>query len=283
MMRLLGNNIKNSIKLSVLLNLFTYFFLIWNPSNYSCNAGKNLEMLNQQEGLLNKSNNRLLAKNETQRDLKYPQLRNKLSDDVNNMNLKYRNNNITTYDKLNKKKLSDLDAYKKGYKNRYYKKKGLAKLDCYYENKIFNKIDEIYKLSRSMQNDEKNFKKKIYNIFGYRLILLAIFPIFGVILPALFSEKGPLFYYCPSDCGADTTEKHAHAEYEKEFIKGSLSSTQRNLIVSLHALIFFTILIIVLTVIIYTLVKVVKYERLKAGKGKIKGKDYYRFCKNVFI
>ncbi|SCA82066.1 hypothetical protein PVC01_000109300 [Plasmodium vivax] len=27
-------NIKNSVKLSVLLNLFIYFFLIWNPINY---------------------------------------------------------------------------------------------------------------------------------------------------------------------------------------------------------------------------------------------------------
>ncbi|CAI7717591.1 hypothetical protein PVPAM_010010000 [Plasmodium vivax] len=35
-------------------------------------------------------------------------------------------------------------------------------------------------------------------------------------------------------------------------------------------------------VIIYTLVKVVKYERLKAGKGKMNRNEYFKYCKEVF-
>ncbi|CAI7719358.1 Plasmodium exported protein, unknown function [Plasmodium vivax] len=244
------------------------------------NEDKNIEILYQHEVLLNKNNNRLLSKHEIQKDFKYERLRDKLSDDVNNMNLKYRMNTISTYDHLNKKKLNDLDAYKQGYKNRYKKKKGLAKLDCYYEKKLFDQIDEIYELSRSMQNDEKNFKKKIYNIFGYRLILFVISPILGVIFPILFSKNGPFSNYCASNC---TRSVRGHDHDSIKFIQTELSSTHWDIISSFHSLIFFSLLIIVLTVIIYTLVKVVKYERLKSGKGKIKGKNYYRFCKNLFI
>ncbi|KNA01758.1 hypothetical protein PVNG_05610 [Plasmodium vivax North Korean] len=159
------NNIKNRsffiffIKFCCLFSMLIFVLLIYNII-FQFNAGKNLEMQYQQDVLLNKSNNRLLAMHETIKDFKYAHLSDKLSDDVNNMNLKYRMNNTSTYDQLNKKKLNDLDAYKKGYKKRYSKKKGLEKLDCYCERKLFDKIDEIYELSRSMKNAKKTFKKK---------------------------------------------------------------------------------------------------------------------------
>ncbi|KMZ83402.1 hypothetical protein PVBG_06044 [Plasmodium vivax Brazil I] len=80
----------------------------------------------------------------------------------------------STYVNLKRNDLSDLDNYKKCYKNRYSKKKGLAKLDCYYEKKVFDKIDKIYELSRKMKNDKKAFKKEIYNKFDMvnRIMLL---------------------------------------------------------------------------------------------------------------
>ncbi|SCA82080.1 Plasmodium exported protein, unknown function, partial [Plasmodium vivax] len=245
------------------------------------NESKNLEMQYEHEGLLNKCNNRLLAKHETQKDLKYPSLRDKLSDDVNNMNLKNRMNNIPIHDQLSNKNLNDLDAYKKGYKNRYSKKKGLAKLDCYYERKLFNKIDKIYELSRSMQNDKKAFKKKIYNKFGYRLILFAISPIFGIIFPALFFENGPFSNWCASDCSSTAAgDNHGTGG---SFHKTQFTKAQWDFFFYFNMLFFITLCIIILTVIIYTLLKVVKYESLKAGKWKNKGKNYYRFCKNIFI
>ncbi|VUZ99458.1 Plasmodium exported protein, unknown function [Plasmodium vivax] len=254
------------------------FYVNKNIKN-SSNASKNLEIQYQHEELLNISNNRLLAKHGTQQNLKYKRLRDNLSDDVNNMNLKYRMNSISTYDQLSKKKLNDLDAYKKGYKNRHSKKKGLAKLDCYCEKKIFNKIDEIYELSRSMQNDEKNFKKNIYHKFGYRLILFALFPILGVIVPILFKRNGPFSNWCASECADTSTHKHNDGSY----YKSPFSKAQWESFFYIHMVLSFTLIIVVLTVIIYTLVKVVKYERLKAGKGKIKGKDCYRFCKKIFL
>ncbi|KMZ76783.1 hypothetical protein PVIIG_06384 [Plasmodium vivax India VII] len=259
------------------------FFLLIHDFFIQSNACKNIVMKYQHEGLLNKNYNRLLAKHETQNDLKYPHLRNKLSDDVYNMNLKYGMNNITTYDHLNKKKLNDLDAYKKGYKIRYSKKKGLAKLDCYYEKKLFDQIDEIYELSRSMQNDKKKFKKNIYNKFGYRLILFAISPIFGIIFPALFFENGPFSKYCPSDCGNTNPDPHSHCSSGNIYHNSHLSRAGWTSFYYFNVVVFFTLLISVLTVIIYTLLKVVKYECLKAGKWKNKGKNYYRFCKKVFI
>ncbi|KNA00885.1 hypothetical protein PVNG_06135 [Plasmodium vivax North Korean] len=279
-MKLLENNIMNSVKFSVLLSLFTYFILMWNPSNDLCNEGINSEIHYQNEGLFNKCNNRLLAKHETQKDLKYPHSRNKLSDDVNNMNLKYEMNNISTYDHLNKKKLNDLESYKKRYKNRYSKKKGLAKLDCYCEKKIFNKIDEIYELSRSMQNDKKNFKKKIYNKFRYHLILFALSQISVVILAILFNENGVFSDWCTNDCTGTVANGHDHGDSGK-FYKSQFNKAEWDSIFYINTVFFFTLCITALIVIIYTLVKVVKYERLKAGKGKMNIKEYCRFCKDI--
>ncbi|VUZ99883.1 Plasmodium exported protein, unknown function [Plasmodium vivax] len=209
----------------------------------------------QQDVLLNKSNNRLLAMHETIKDFKYAHLSDKLSDDVNNMNLKYIMNNTSTYDQLNKKKLNDLDAYKKGYKKRYSKKKGLEKLDCYCERKLFDKIDEIYELSRT----------------------------FGIIFPALFFKNGPFSNWCVSECSEGTGDDHTHTRGgSTTFYRSKFSRAEWNSIYYFNVIFSLTLCIIVLTAIIYALVKVVKYERLKAGKGKIKGKVYYNFCKNVF-
>ncbi|KMZ96437.1 hypothetical protein PVNG_06145, partial [Plasmodium vivax North Korean] len=45
---------------------------------------------------------------------------------------------------------------------------------------------------------------------------------------------------------------------------------------------FFIYCTIFILSILYIFIKVVKYEKLKAGKGKMNRKEYICFCKEVF-
>ncbi|KMZ88917.1 hypothetical protein PVBG_06292, partial [Plasmodium vivax Brazil I] len=74
----------------------------------------------------------------------------------------------------------------KGYKDRYMKKKGLSKLDCYYENKVFGKINHIRDIAEKMHNDKKRWKKFFLKKYGIVLMLFALIPAIGLIFPILF-------------------------------------------------------------------------------------------------
>ncbi|KMZ89672.1 hypothetical protein PVMG_06212 [Plasmodium vivax Mauritania I] len=57
------------------------------------------------------------------------------------------------YKDLSKRGSNNLGVHKKHYDNKYCKKKGLAKLDRYFEEKLFKKIDNVYVLAEKMKND----------------------------------------------------------------------------------------------------------------------------------
>ncbi|VVA00202.1 Plasmodium exported protein, unknown function, partial [Plasmodium vivax] len=116
---------------------------------------------------------RSLAKHEFKKNLDNTSLREKLPD-CRNHGVKKKEDVISSYGQLNKAVLNDLDNYMKGYNKRYYKKKGLAKLDCYYEKKIFDKIDYINKLAEKLENNKKSYKKKILRKFVFKFILFAL-------------------------------------------------------------------------------------------------------------
>ncbi|SCO70966.1 Plasmodium exported protein, unknown function, partial [Plasmodium vivax] len=225
--------------------------------------------------------NRSLAKHEIQRNLKYQSNRENLYDINVNKNMKGHDNK-PTYEYL-KKGLNDLESYKKDYNSRYDKKKGLAKLDCYYEKKVFDKIDEIYELSRKVNNSKKALKKKMYKKFGYRHIFISSLPLFGLILHVLFSENGPFKKYCPSDCGnnhnitSQTDIKKIHTQAGLKLAK--LDTQTTGILLVLHDLLYIILSVSVISATIFILIKIVKYERLKAGKGKMNMKEYCKFCK----
>ncbi|SCO71510.1 Protein of unknown function, putative, partial [Plasmodium vivax] len=231
--------------------------------------------------------NRLLAKHDIQKELKQARLKGNFSDHRNYHKMKDNLGVTSTYGNLKRKNISDLYNYKKCYKNRYSKKKGLAKLDCYYEKKIFDEIDEIYELSRKMKNDKKAFKKKIYNKIGYRYIFFSLIPVLGIIFYIVFRENGPFNKYCLNDCPdkhGDTTHgiDVGTAHKNQGFTMVDFDSTVWKTIELLHGLIFNIFAAIFIFWMVYTLIKIIKYERLKYGKGKMSAKAYCRFCKDIF-
>ncbi|KMZ89332.1 hypothetical protein PVBG_03682 [Plasmodium vivax Brazil I] len=237
--------------------------------------------------MLNIIFNRLLAKQELKKDLYKTKLGRKNSNYGMN---KYMNNaeeDLSAYLQTKTISSNELERYKKRYNHRYSKKKGLAKLDCYMENIVFNKIEYIYKLAENLKNNKKLFKKNIYNMYGYVLLRLTLIPALGLIIPVFFGEYSPIvkkwcFSTCDGTIHTDSSIKSEEEHAAKGFYKTSISESSWKIIEVMNMVIFLSIIFVALIIIFYTLIKVVKYERLKAGKGKIKGKEYYRFCKEVF-
>ncbi|SCA83713.1 Protein of unknown function, putative, partial [Plasmodium vivax] len=184
---------------------------------------------------------------------------------------------ISSYGQLNKAVLNDLDNYMKGYNKRYYKKKGLAKLDCYYEKKIFDKIDYINKLAEKLENNKKSYKKKILRKFVFKFILFAFLPLLGLIFPILFGGEdndNPIISWC----------KETHSSSQRCKFSPVVHGKQEayDAVYYVNHVISYLLLTTVIFDIIYAFVKLIKYEKIKAGKGKMKAKEYYNFSKEFF-
>ncbi|VUZ99601.1 Plasmodium exported protein, unknown function [Plasmodium vivax] len=256
-MELLGKYImKDSLKLVVLLKFFTFMFLIWNPKNDACLLGKDSEIKFKHDRSSNTSFNRLLAKHEFKEELDKLNLGEILVDYEKPPNINNEEDVTSTYAYLKKRRPINLYSYKKDYERRYSNKKGLAKLECYCEKKIFDKIDHIHVLAKSMRNDRNSFRKVIDKKYGMIFILLCLFPFIGLILPLLSGK----------DCNNGQDNKSI-----LENLGIPLEASR-----SISAIIIIASFI-VFSVIIYIIIKFIKYKKLKAGKGKMSINEYFRF------
>ncbi|KMZ94668.1 hypothetical protein PVMG_02557 [Plasmodium vivax Mauritania I] len=167
----------------------------------------------------------------------------KLSEDVKDKNYKTVKKNTSIYGQLKKQGLNELDIYKKSFACKYSKKKGLTKLDCYCEKKIFDKLEGICSLAKNMKDDKKCFKKvcKRYGIpFGLSIIFVFIVGIFNAL----------------DGCG----------------LKCLISATKAadTLFYVGYTILLDILPITIFLVLIYIMIKVIKYDRLV--EGKVEGK-----------
>ncbi|KMZ88918.1 hypothetical protein PVBG_06307, partial [Plasmodium vivax Brazil I] len=118
-------------------------------------------------------------------------------------------------------------------------KKGLAKLDCYCEKKIFAKIDDICEFARKTKNEKKRFKKigKKYGL-PYCLSVLYIFIALIITIINIFGAKWLNF----------------------------LNGIPLTLYKILCYILFVALPIIIFLVLFYIMIKVIKYDRLEEGK-----------------
>ncbi|VUZ99942.1 Plasmodium exported protein, unknown function [Plasmodium vivax] len=180
-----SNHMNHNTKYIFFTKIVTFLILSW---IYQCTKhenvlSKSLENGNNVNISLDMRIHRLLTKHVYEPEMQNRGLKYNVSHNRDNYKLEKGTRNNITYVQLKQSRSNDLYAYLKSYKNRYSKKSGLKKLDCYFENALFNKVDCIEKISESLQNDKKLFIKKIHNICGIRLILLFLLPILGVIFP----------------------------------------------------------------------------------------------------
>ncbi|SCA83546.1 Plasmodium exported protein, unknown function, partial [Plasmodium vivax] len=235
--------------------------------------------------------NRLLAHHEYKKQLDHSNLSKNLPSYSKFRDIK-NEKNISKYSHVKKGKASDLDAYKKEYKKRYDKKKGIAKLDCYCEKKIFDKIEHAHDLAKKFVDDKKSYKKVIYRKYGYLLITFAVLPLLGLVIPVFFGEHNPLTQVlCLSNCRSkhgtskttpDSVEEALKIHKSAGLFMASIDENTWNIITTVNSVISYLLIFLFLFVVIYILIKVIKYEKLKSCKSKMSVKEYYRFCKNLF-
>ncbi|KMZ88802.1 variable surface protein Vir10 [Plasmodium vivax Brazil I] len=131
---------------------------------YICNNDvfffiKILEKERQQYGTIDMRHFRLLAiKNGIPKELEYASFSNVFAYDKYKK-LKKKKEDSSTYKRLKREGLNDMEIYKKSFQCKYNKKKGLAKLDGYCEKKIFDKLDNICGLAKMMNDEKKRYKK----------------------------------------------------------------------------------------------------------------------------
>ncbi|GAW84379.1 variable surface protein, partial [Plasmodium gonderi] len=166
----------------------------------------------------------------------------------------------STYEKITKEALNELDPYMRSYMHRYTKRKGLGKFDCLCEKKIFDIIDKI---DKSGKCNKKKLKKNVHLKYGFGFFTTCLVPLFGVILPVL-----------------DKICKYGCTNSQNDSI---LKASGIPVLVYYIYVIFFLILsYIILIFIFYIIIKIVKYEKLKAMKGKMNFNVYCVFFREVF-
>ncbi|KMZ96483.1 hypothetical protein PVNG_05836 [Plasmodium vivax North Korean] len=217
---------------------------------------------------LNINYNRLLAKHDLGKELRYTGLREKLLD--NNVDNRKKNvaENVLKYSQIKGIESNHFDAYMKDYKRRYGEKKGLYKLDCYCENKLFSKIHHIDEIAGKFKNDIEGFKKYFLRKYGIGLMFFALIPALGLILPILFGVKdwgsGVLSICSTNDHYSGTVPDDCSKLHPR------IKTDDFNNINLCNEIFSFTMFIIVFVTILYILIKFIKYEKLKTGKRKMK-------------
>ncbi|SCA83552.1 Plasmodium exported protein, unknown function, partial [Plasmodium vivax] len=250
--------------------------------------GKSLDNIYKQDRTWNTEFNRLLARHEQIRELEQTMLREKLPEKRSYKEKRNMFPDISAYSHVKKNKSNNIDVYMKNYKRRYGKKRGLSKLDCYYENKVFTKINNICDTAEKMQYGKKSAKKFFLKKYGIGLILFALIPVLGFIFRILFglNRNMPGILGPCTDDHFDTANNNKHRTTGKyKNCTSEWIDKNKEVIENLQCANFiFTIIMvsIVILFIFYILIKVIKYEKISAGKGKMKLKEYCRFCKDIF-
>ncbi|CAI7724194.1 Plasmodium exported protein, unknown function [Plasmodium vivax] len=246
-------NIAVILKISMLLLLawiFTFF-------NDSCYTSENMNCGHMLDGTYRIVMNRLLSKTDLEFGLEQNNMNEDISRNYESNELMNESDDRSIYRRLKRSSSNHMYSYRKNFKNTYTKKNGLERLDCYCEKKIFNNMDKIHKLAKNGNYDKKTFKNIIIKKYGYKIIFSSLFSLIGLIVPILVYGK-------------------------VQVLPSGTSSDIQNLIPDLNYAFFIPYCTIFILTILYIFIKVVKYEKLKAGRGKMNRKEYICFCKEIF-
>ncbi|CAI7723930.1 Plasmodium exported protein, unknown function [Plasmodium vivax] len=253
---------KDNIKKNLIIKFITFIFFIWIYQKYDdeVSFSKGLENICNRKDSIYIEAYRLLAKQDLKTGLYDKKLEDNLLNYRDNEILKMDNYGSSVYKKLQKSCSNDLKIYKQQFKRKYAKTKGLKRLDCYCEKKIFDMIEKIGEQPVGTSSNNIKLKKNIVRKWGIRFIVMCLIPLIGIILPILDQIDG------------SNPNKTMLSEYE--MLKPVYIT---------YGIFFIILTYIILFLIIYTLTKVVKYHRLEAGRGKLNFREYCHFCKDVFF
>ncbi|SCA83801.1 Plasmodium exported protein, unknown function, partial [Plasmodium vivax] len=209
---------------------------------------------------------RILAKYGNQKELRYSRFHYETSNNEGNHRLVNKRDN-NTYEQLKRAKPNNMEAYLNSFKYRHSKKKGLKKLDCYYEKKLFSSLDKIEKLAKHKNFNHRQIKKMLFKKYGFALIILCLMPLFGLILPIMYYKDTHIRHRC-FKIEQEITFNLKNFGEKKEKYKAYLHRTCEFLpdtYVYLNYLFIFSVIILIVLLIIYAIIKIGKYKRIKAG------------------
>ncbi|KMZ89668.1 hypothetical protein PVMG_06123 [Plasmodium vivax Mauritania I] len=286
MILLKSSSFKNKKKLFFLFNIVIFIILIciYELNNVSIYR-KSFDNINSHDISNNTRFYRSLANHEIRKNVKYQRNSENWSDVKMNEKIKDCKNDKSTYDYL-QNGIKGLESYKNNYRQRYSKKKGLAKIDCYLEKKVFDKIEYIYNLARKETNKKNTNRKIIFNKYTMGFILFALLPLLGFIFPTIFSgdkREDRLFPWTNRTCTAVSTGDISSecSLCKKGFYHLFTGEGTYGIYSNCNAVITLILLIASCFMFFYTLIKVIKYARIKSGKGKMNAKEYFYFCKEM--
>ncbi|KNA01601.1 hypothetical protein PVNG_05966 [Plasmodium vivax North Korean] len=274
--------IKRKLKIHKLIKIVTLIIFIWiyHTKDDNSNFGNFIGKKNNDVKILDLALHRSLSKHGFNEEPERRKLKERLTYDRDMKSAKTGWDGMSTYKTLKKGEFSQLELYKKNYKKRYTKKKDLKKLDCYWEKKIFDKIEKINVIAGKTQSRKMRFIKKILNKYTILLFLFALLPALGGIIPELFGDKKPsnrfmnvYFRQCKGKSGFYSTcpNKFYHVPPELGNATFYINNT-----------FFFVSIISFISITVYIAVKIIKYQFLKNGLGNITLKEYYGLLKKTF-
>ncbi|VUZ99824.1 Plasmodium exported protein, unknown function [Plasmodium vivax] len=259
-MAVLKNLYMNHIlKITFFTKFLIFFLLSWiYQYNYNkCTLDKSLENRNRIDTYFGRNTNRLLAKHRDESELQRIRLQNKANGNVYKYKLSNGSESNNIYGHLKQDKLNHVDTYLKNYKSRYAKKKGLKKFDCYYEKKLFSTINKLEKHMEKNNLSKNRIKGVLFTKYGLPFILLSLLP--------------ALLYAVPFREITETREIKPTNGYTVQK-NGTPYSGLRTKITTydatLHCILLYISITIILSLAIYTYIKIMKYRRIKAGMLK---------------
>ncbi|KMZ76680.1 hypothetical protein PVIIG_05720 [Plasmodium vivax India VII] len=249
----------NILKIPLFTKILIFVLLSWiYQYNYNkCTLVKTLENGIRIDTCFDRKTNRLLAKHRDGSELQRIRLQDKANDKVYKHKLSNANESNNIYEHLKHDKLNNVDTYLKSYKSRYAKKKGLKKFDCYFEKILFSSINKLEKHMEKNNLSNNRIKGILFKKYGLPFLLLSLLPALLYALPHRQITKEHKL--TPSN--GYTFQRNSTTVQELP-IKITTESKD------LHCFFIYISLTIILSLAIYTYIKIMKYQRIKAGMLK---------------
>ncbi|KMZ95178.1 hypothetical protein PVMG_05096 [Plasmodium vivax Mauritania I] len=262
-MIILKSNDRNpNFKFLFFIKIATFIILSWiYPYYNNQNAiSKSLENGCELNISLDVRTHRSLAKSKQENELGNIRPNHKTSNYGGNNKLSYindnNNNNNNSYESIKRGRTNHMEAYLKNYNSKYTKEKGIKKLDCYYEKKLFKLLHKISKLAEQKNISKGRIKRIIFTRYGSLLFIISLIPLLALAIPV---DKWKV--HSIEKCEA----KQNGASYKIDHGKCTDTLIEDNS----YRLVFISIsTIIILLFIIYIFIKIMKYNRIKSGMLK---------------
>ncbi|CAG9480253.1 unnamed protein product [Plasmodium vivax] len=203
---------------------------------------------------------RSLAKSEQENELDNIRLNHKTSNYGENHKVLYINdnkNNNNTYEKVKRVRPNHMETYLKSYNSRYTKEKGIKKLDCYCEKKIFKSMYKISKLAEQKNISRSRIKRIIFTKYGLLIFIISLLPLLTLAIPG-YVRKLHTIIKCKAVKNTGGGHKVDHTDCDYTEIEYN----------SYRFIFIFILTIVILLLIIYIYIKTMKYMRIKSGMLK---------------